>query len=984
MFSPEERKTFKKLNQLTMVYCITRDTGQVDDWGTPMTENCYSYNLKELFIKLMGLKKWLELNIIGVNCRITDISGEGVYYERFQNLVYSLGNIGFDYSVEQSLTPYGVDHDSELVKGDANIKLSFLEMTNQTAAKMPYTLKQLISYAWNPNDPNTYYSINDPSYLADPSSFLLVGPTFKYPFVNISDIMWKLSVEKDFSGVLGNNVVTNPLFIYENEIKYYNTFDTSSLFYCASTKLTLMLEKAYLRDPSLSDEWQHSIAYSIYPDPLKNYDYVMESSTGALTYFNGYATFFPESNGVLQYAVDSNFKVPLLSFKNFKYTDSNNDVSSMGNHEYYLDILDGKIFMDTGMVPNASDNLQLYLNFNYDTSLSEQKITVNAVYYSPRMSLFQLDPSAYYWADPSGRTGGSDPNVYFHDNSVYTMYVNHIGDYNIELFAWDQYNTMFYNPAREKYPVWIKTPTLYTLIDNCCNTFCSSTYISKEDIGTLVSRQPFPIYDRYIPLQGLSIETDVNGRVYVNVPSITYFQDVPEPNSLNKFFNLTERVTTVSGANISIDPDFQRFYTGDNIRLVKFDKGKYSLIKEVSANIILATPSGIPHQTMSANLNIACPFIIEASTDVYVINDTYRSVSNVNNTGSNFTCNIDVSAFEIGQLVGIIIQNSSMIGYEWGSTYKVLNINGSTGNTYTFDNPIPQFVVGSSNYTLKAKHAFSAYSDFTILTDTASEVANNFNIYLKNSFCQEYFLDDTFTLVNILFDQDIVNQQWYNASDNLINDTFYYHSKPINVDISTLVILKSEYDNVLNNLSWISNSYDTFNSSLGLDISTAICNSVTWQSAKTRAFSLRKGDIVTIKANANIVGANPYVLLSDAPGLSGQVSQIPPIQFLYNGDNTISLIAKRDSAAAKLVIESYGVTNYSASISAEVRNYYLLNQKNIWTVINHDSSLILFKVYNDIVPYIFDASGVYDVECVSYDSYGNAITKKYEGLIKVS
>ena len=62
----------------------------------------------------------------------------------------------------------------------------------------------------------------------------------------------------------------------------------------------------------------------------------------------------------------------------------------------------------------------------------------------------------------------------------------------------------------------------------------------------------------------------------------------------------------------------------------------------------------------------------------------------------------------------------------------------------------------------------------------------------------------------------------------------------------------------------------------------------------------------------------------------------------------------------------------------------LINQKNIWTVINHDSSIILFKVFNDSVPYIFDASGIYDVECVSYDVYGNSITKKYEGLVQVS
>ena len=114
-------------------------------------------------------------------------------------------------------------------------------------------------------------------------------------------------------------------------------------------------------------------------------------------------------------------------------------------------------------------------------------------------------------------------------------------------------------------------------------------------------------------------------------------------------------------------------------------------------------------------------------------------------------------------------------------------------------------------------------------------------------------------MVNLLFDQDLVNRQWYDASDNLVNGVFYYHPEPIAVDISTLVILKATYD----------------------------------------------------------------------------------------------------------------------------PSNYLLGQKNIWTVINHDSSLILFKVWNESVPYIFNSLGTYDVECISYDIFGNAVTKKYEGLIEV-
>ena len=106
MFSAEQRKTLKKLNQLSMVYCLTRETDEVDDYGVPVTENCYSYNINEVFVKLFSLKKWLENNIIGVNARIIDITGEGVYFDRYSNAIYSTGCVSYVDRYEESMTPY--------------------------------------------------------------------------------------------------------------------------------------------------------------------------------------------------------------------------------------------------------------------------------------------------------------------------------------------------------------------------------------------------------------------------------------------------------------------------------------------------------------------------------------------------------------------------------------------------------------------------------------------------------------------------------------------------------------------------------------------------------------------------------------------------------------------------------------------------------------------------------------------------------------
>jgi len=106
IFTQEQRKEMKKLNQLSLIYCITRETGTTDIHGVPLTEDCYSYNLNEVLIKLFALKDWLEKNIIGVNAKIIDITGEGVYFERFKSTIYSTTSYGFIDTYRELMTPY--------------------------------------------------------------------------------------------------------------------------------------------------------------------------------------------------------------------------------------------------------------------------------------------------------------------------------------------------------------------------------------------------------------------------------------------------------------------------------------------------------------------------------------------------------------------------------------------------------------------------------------------------------------------------------------------------------------------------------------------------------------------------------------------------------------------------------------------------------------------------------------------------------------
>ena len=850
-FSPEERKVLKKLNQLSLNYFITKETGEIDDWGTPQTKNVFEYNINEVFIKLYSLKTWLEKNIIGVNSRIIDIIGEGVYYERYLNLIYSTGNDGFNYNGYESVTPLTKPNRTELINSEASINMTLLEFEQSRIEDLDYNFGNFVDYIWDPVDPSVTLSINDPSYLSNPNNYLEVGPPLSHPFVSLEEIQWTAKNSKPYSGVLDRAHTSNPLWIYDNTLRFYNIFDTNIVFNDVSSNLSLLLEKAYLRDTS-NDIWEDSIAFSIYPnkfididssshkiftkdasysiisgsgviynnDTSVNYDvefdpyffivnkytgpieiisdtstkiessfvtgYIAESSTGAIINFDDYVLLRPDTSSLLQYAIDSNYNVPLLSFKNYKTLDSSGNTHNLGNKLYHLDILDGKISMDN----NDSPKLNSYINFNYDTSIGEQEIRLNLEYQSPRMPLCVVDPSIYYWADPSGLTGNNDPSILAIDNSIYALKVNHIGDYVIEANTWDGYNILYTNKMNKDHVVYIQSPIIYSLLDNSCNYSpidCVSSYLSPSDTSILVNNNLYPIFDNDIPLYGMTVDQDENGDIFIKLPSITYFQETPIPGSYNDIYNLTERVLVRNNNNtITVDKDYQDFKINDNISVILFDKGKHSYLDKYDVII-----TNISNNVYTLNNNLPSSFIIDNSTSMFIINTELRDTSDsINIDNNHYQVDIQNYIFRDNQMVAFIITDN-VYGYEWGSSFRVSG--DPSGNIHTFDRIMPQFVIdGSSRYTIQAKHAFTTYAEMNIRTISAKEVNNHFHIYLDDDY-KQLLLDDTFVLINSDFDQEKVLSQWYDSSIN-INSNYYYYDKAISIDSSTLVILQAQFE----------------------------------------------------------------------------------------------------------------------------------------------------------------------------------------------
>ena len=62
----------------------------------------------------------------------------------------------------------------------------------------------------------------------------------------------------------------------------------------------------------------------------------------------------------------------------------------------------------------------------------------------------------------------------------------------------------------------------------------------------------------------------------------------------------------------------------------------------------------------------------------------------------------------------------------------------------------------------------------------------------------------------------------------------------------------------------------------------------------------------------------------------------------------------------------------------------MLNQKNIWEIRNHNTNDLIMRVYNPIVPYVFNEAGDYDIKVEAYDKYGNLKSQVFEGLVKIN
>jgi hypothetical protein len=76
-------KIYRKTNKFGLFYDINHATDLVDEFGIPIVEDSFMFTEEEVLIKLFALRDKLRKEFLPSNARIVDITGEGIYFERF-------------------------------------------------------------------------------------------------------------------------------------------------------------------------------------------------------------------------------------------------------------------------------------------------------------------------------------------------------------------------------------------------------------------------------------------------------------------------------------------------------------------------------------------------------------------------------------------------------------------------------------------------------------------------------------------------------------------------------------------------------------------------------------------------------------------------------------------------------------------------------------------------------------------------------------
>lgn len=598
----EERIHLRKLNWISMVYKINEEiaTKGEDRWGFPYTKNVHSYDDNESLVKLIALKEWLQKYIIGVNCRIIDIGGEGIYYERYRLDSYGSYQNIIEWNNVKNLAPYFEDVENKdiLIDTSANITVN-IGIQDEYTTLDDVKKNRLIDYCEGYlNEDNTYYHRNDT--LDDNENYIYVGGTFGCPsHLNRYELRASSKIENFLFGedfivdasvhVLYSGINSSRLRVVDNEIEF-NPID----LFNNKTKTTIFrncpiiqLEKANIR--VFSKLWSKSIQYKIYPDladDSKSSYFIKNEITGDIQSTIDYVTLLPPAiisenedyvslkplgketvlvkkiitNDVvsdymmptfvyaktgmtygLKYSADNIYNLPFFSI--FGYQIDKIDDNLPEDTEFILEILDGKMIF-----PDYDNNRTIYLNFNFDNDTKEQTVEVNAVYNSDQFYPieYKSDKKIYNFINENDYTGFAqnylnDPDSAISYNFIKDITVNNIGSFTVDVLGFDSHNNIFAANCDGTSLIKMPETSLFIYTNNKNENGVKGKNV---DASGFIEESfiDFCVYKPNYLISGITtIIDDINKSIKVKYPTYSYSLHKPEIGEYIHFVDITDR-----------------------------------------------------------------------------------------------------------------------------------------------------------------------------------------------------------------------------------------------------------------------------------------------------------------------------------------------------------------------------------------------------------------------------------------------------------
>lgn len=175
----EERIHLRKMKWISMMYSINKEVeGRVDDHGFPSVIGTVNYYNTGTIAKLMSLKDWLDKYILGVNCIITDVGGEGITFERYNLIKYGQYQQVFDYTNEKSLSATFKNTVAPMLDGSANITVT-VNTGNSAATIEEMRGQRFVDLCNGYFDSDSYFRILPASEMTDNSTNIYFGRTLE-------------------------------------------------------------------------------------------------------------------------------------------------------------------------------------------------------------------------------------------------------------------------------------------------------------------------------------------------------------------------------------------------------------------------------------------------------------------------------------------------------------------------------------------------------------------------------------------------------------------------------------------------------------------------------------------------------------------------------------------------------------------------------------------------------------------------------------